>query len=78
MSTQTVRPSRIYKNGIGKPQVAKRWDEVARAYQWDVVFPPCNNFGCWIVEPEAKLVAKAQQWCFWANSKIAKATGEAQ
>ena len=71
--TRVPRPSRTYKNGIGKPVVAKRWDEIVQAYQWDVVFPPCNNFGCWIVVPEAELVGKAQDWCFWANSKIASA-----
>lgn len=61
------RPSRTYKNGIGKPVVAKRWDNSASAYCWNVVFPPCNNFGSWIVEIEAKLVRKAQDWCLMMN-----------
>lgn len=65
------RPSRTYRNGIGKPVVAKRWDDIAQAYQWDVVFPPRNNFGCWIVAPEAKLVAAAQDWCFRMNYTLA-------
>ncbi len=83
-----VRPSRLYKNGIGKPVVAKRWDEIVGSYRWDVVFPPCNNFGCWIVVPEAILVGKAQDWCWRMNSRLldaeraaraalAKATGSA-
>lgn len=69
-----VRPSRIYKDGIGKPVVAKRWDDIARAYEWEVVFPPSNSFGCWIVEPEAILVDKAQRWCAWMNEKILRAS----
>ncbi|WP_368648009.1 hypothetical protein ABRZ10_07215 [Castellaniella ginsengisoli] len=68
-----ARPSRIYKDGIGKPVVAKRWDDVIQAHRWDVVFPPCNNFGCWIVEPEATLVGKAQNWCFAANDRLRRA-----
>lgn len=66
----TPRPSRTYKNGVGKPVVKKRWDEVVRGYLWDVVFPPCNNFGVWIVEPEASLVRKAQGWCWGMNQKL--------
>ena len=62
-----------YRNGIGKPVVAKRWDDVAQAYRWDVVFPPCNNFGCWPVVPEARLVGKAQDWCFRANDNLRRA-----
>lgn len=74
MSTQhTPRPSRTYKNGIGKPVVKKRWDEVVGAYHWDVVFPPCNNFGVWIVEPEAILVGKALDWCFVMNGRLLNA-----
>jgi hypothetical protein len=65
-----MKPSRTYKNGVGKPVVKKCWDEIVRAYRWDVVFPPCNNFGCWIVEPEAKLVWKAQDWCMTQNEKL--------
>jgi hypothetical protein len=64
------RPSRTYRIGIGKPVVAKQWDQVILAYQWVVVFPPCNNFGCWTVEPEAILVGRAQNWCFGANRKL--------
>lgn len=77
-----IRPSRTYKNGIGKPVVAKRWDEVSRAHRWDVVFPPCNAFGEWLVVPEAKLVNEAWLWCFGMNDRLitaeraaAKATG---
>lgn len=76
MSTQhtpRTRPSRSYRNGIGKPVVAKRWDQVALAHRWEVVFPPCNNFGFWPVEPEARLVRKAQEWCFAMNARIASA-----
>lgn len=68
------RPSRTYHNGIGKPVVAKRWDEVIGAYRWDVVFPPCNNFGYWPVAPEAALVGKAQNWCFNMNERLARGT----
>lgn len=64
-----LRPSRTYKDGIGKPVVAKRWDAVARAYLCGVVFPPCNNFGCWMVEPESRLVRKAQEWCLTENAR---------
>lgn len=64
------RPSRTYRDGVGKPVVAKRYDEVVRAYRWDVVFPPCNNFGVWIVEPEARLVAKALVWCHNMNYRL--------
>lgn len=77
------RPSRTYKNGIGKPVVKKCWDEVVRDYRWRVVFPPVNNFGQWTVEPEARLCGKAEDWCFAMNTKlslaaiaIAKATGQ--
>ncbi|MES2247620.1 MAG: hypothetical protein V4645_10080 [Pseudomonadota bacterium] len=75
-----VRPSRTYKNGIGKPVVAKRWDDIAQAHQWDVVFRPCNSFGCWVVAPEARLVDAAQNWCFRMNYRLAiaaKVTGSA-
>ena len=77
-----TRPSRTYQNGIGKPVVKKVWDDIVRAHRWDVVFPPCNSFGEWIVEPEAKLVQKAWQWCFNMNGRLhdaerAKATGGA-
>lgn len=65
-----IRPSRTYKDGIGKPVVAKRWDDVIQAYRWDVVFPPCNNAGNWLIEAEAKLVQKAWNWCFHMNSKL--------
>ena len=68
-----TRPSRTYRNGIGKPVVAKRWDDVAQAYRWGVVFPPCNNFGCWPVVPEAQMVRKAHDWCFGANDKLRRA-----
>lgn len=81
-AAQHTRPSRTYKDGIGKPVVAKRWDDVIRAHRWDVVFPPCNNFGGWPVEPEAIMVGKAQRWCFAQNDMLrahegTKATGEA-
>lgn len=67
----TVRPSRAYKDGIGKPVVAKRWDQVVGAFRWSVVFPPCNSAGQWIVEPEAKMAHQAWRWCLWMNSKLA-------
>lgn len=71
------RPSRTYVNGIGKPVVAKRRDPVLGVSRWDVVFPPCNNFGTWVVAPEAKLVAKAQAWCFMKNFQLREAEIEA-
>lgn len=74
--TPGLRPSRTYRNGIGKPVVAKRWDQVIGAHRWEVVFPPCNNFGVWPVAPEAMLVGMAQRWCLSMNSAIAKATGQ--
>lgn len=72
-----TRPSRTYKDGIGKPVVKKCWDDIARMHLWEVVFPPCNNFGCWIVEPEARLVGKAQRWCDGRNSALIKVRNEA-
>lgn len=68
--TRVPRPSRTYKDGIGKPVVKKVWDNSVQAHRWDVVFPPCNSFGEWIVEPEAKLVHKAWQWCFNMNWRL--------
>lgn len=62
-----MRVSRTYKNGIGKPVVAKRRDPVTGSYSWEVVFPPRNNFGCWVVEPEAIMCGKAEMWCFAMN-----------
>ena len=70
MSNKKPRPSRTYKNGICKPVVAKRWDDIIRAHRWDVVFPPCNNFGVHVVGPEASLVRKAQDWCFMVNDRL--------
>ena len=68
-----MRVSRTFKNGIGKPVVAKRWDDVVQAFRWEVVFPPRNNFGCWIVEPEARMCGKAEMWCMGMNSRLSRA-----
>ena len=75
--TKVPRPSRTYKDGIGKPVVKKIWDDIARMHLWEVVFPPCNDFGCWIVEPEARLVGEAQRWCFGKNSELIRIRNEA-
>lgn len=68
-----MRPSRQYKNGVGKPVVAKRFDEVSNAYRWRVVFPQVNNYGAWIVAPEAKLCQQAEYWCMAMNDKLRNA-----
>ena len=67
-----MRLSRVYKNGIGKPVVKKCWDEVIQAHRWMVVFPPRNNFGCWVVAPEARACAKAEDWCDTMNHQLRK------
>ena len=67
-----MRPSRTYKNGIGKPVVKKIPDAVTGKFRWDVVFPPCNNYGVWVVEPEARLVGKALRWCAAQNMKLSE------
>lgn len=73
-----VRPSMAYKDGTGKPVVAKRWDDIVQAYRWDVVFPTCNNAGRWIPGVEGAMVHKAWLWCFWMNSKLASAAHQAR
>ena len=75
------RPSRTYKDGVGKPVVAKRFDEIVGKHQWMLVFPPVNNFGQRLVVEEARLCGKAEDWCDDMNERIrradiAKATGE--
>lgn len=67
------RPSRTYKNGVGKPVVKKCWDEVLEAYRWRVVFPPVNNDGCWITVPEIELGGKAESWCWRMNCRLSDA-----
>lgn len=62
------RPSRTYKNGIGKPVVAKIQDPVLGYHTWQVVFPPRNNFGNWTLQPEAELCGHAWAWCLQMNT----------
>ncbi len=66
---EVMRPSRTYKDGIGKPVVKKLWDEVINSHRWMVVFPPRNNFGCWVIEPESIACAKAENWCATMNHR---------
>ena len=64
------RLSRKYIDGIGKPVVKKLYDDVIGKHRWEVVFPPRNNHGNWIVVPEAIACGKAEDWCDRMNEKL--------